>query len=119
VLVIYIILGSIIALAIYRWFIGKPTTKGSVGIEVDAGRFARLLIAEIRLTETYKLQRGINQKDIYGSLKDEIEAARKKFGRRFPQKHLGSAFEEQIVDVLAGGDRSKMGAEFLVTPPTE
>lgn len=78
----------------------------------DAARFARLLIAQIKLTESYKLERGIKLNDVYGSLKDEIDNARTAFRKRVPSERLEHHFDDQLVDVLASGDGIKMGSEY-------
>ena len=49
----------------------------------DARGMAKLLVAEIKLYEPYKLERGLLNNDILGSLADEIAVARKKFNRYF------------------------------------
>lgn len=79
----------------------------------DAQRLARLLIAEIKLSEPYKLERGIQQRDICGSLATEITEARKKFVLHCPQSEHAHLFDEQLIDVLADGDRAKLGAAFF------
>lgn len=76
----------------------------------DARRLARLLLAEIKLYETYKLDRGIRTKNILGSLEDEIMSARKKFSQSFGHESAMVIFEEQLLAVLADGDPLLLGA---------
>ena len=75
----------------------------------DARRLARLLLAEIKLYETYKLERGIRTSNILGSLEDEITLARKKFLQSFSHESARIIFEEQVLAVLADGDPSSLG----------
>ncbi len=78
----------------------------------DAARFAGLLIAQIKLSEWYKLERGIKLSNIYGSLKDEIDEARIAFRDRVPSAELEHHFDDQLVELLASGDVLRMGAEY-------
>ena len=74
-----------------------------------AKRLARLLLAEIKLVETYKLERGIRTKNILGSLDNEISSARKKFSQTYGHDSALSIFDEQVLLVLADGDQSLLG----------
>ncbi len=89
-----------------------PASNDNNSQQKDAARFARLLISEIKLYETSKLERGLQTNDLYESLKDEIEEARKKFKGRIPaNEHLG-CFDNALIEILADGDRSKLGLSF-------
>ena len=91
-----------------RLFGSEPAELDPVG----ARRLARLLVAEIRLSEPYKLQRGVTTSDVCGSLDTEIREARKGFHESYPQDEADAIFNHQLLDVLANGDRTKMGATF-------
>ncbi len=78
-----IILGIIIL--IYHFYFRKDARPQS---ENNAGRFARLLIAEIKLYNNYKIQRGLKNNNLYESLKDEIEEARNKYRKGFLKRTL-------------------------------
>ena len=93
-----------------RLFGGEPAELDPVG----ARRLARLLIAEIRFSEPYKLQKGMNSSDICGSLELEIREARKRFNESYSQGEADAIFNFQLLDVLANGDRTKMGAAFTL-----
>ncbi len=57
-------------------FLSKLFGSGSREPDPDSvRRFARLLLAEIKLTEPYKLERGIKTRDILSMLGDDIAAA--------------------------------------------
>lgn len=94
------------ALLIFRFFFEKRVKSDS---EDDAKRFARLLIAEIKLYDTYKIERGLKTNDLLGSLDDEISSARKKFSYRFNSPDI---FDEALVSILADGDSAKLGPNF-------
>jgi hypothetical protein len=106
------IIGLVVVItAVFLFRRSRSRETGASG-DQDAARFARLLIAQIKLTEPYKLERGIKMNDIYGSLKDEIDNARTAFRKRVPSERLEHHFDDQLVDVLASGDSLKMGAEY-------
>lgn len=93
-------------------FLSKLFGSGSRETDSDsARRFGRLLLAEIKLAEPYKLERGIKTRDILGSLGDEITTARTKFTKRFPQNSALAIFNEEIVAVLADGDATLLGQD--------
>lgn len=75
----------------------------------SAKRYARLLVSEIKLFETYKIERGLKKNDLLGSLENEIDNARKKFYKQFDQPEI---FDEALVAVLADGDAAKLGPGF-------
>ncbi len=98
-------------------------------VEKDAKRFARLTAIEIKLYNEYKLQKGLKNNDIYEALEIEIDEARKKYLKRFnnffshselKEEKLPKYFNEQLVQVLAEGDESKMGLVInsFSEPPT-
>jgi hypothetical protein len=79
----------------------------------DASRFARLLVTNIKLYEGRKLEQGLLQSDIYGSLRTEIDEARTSFAARVPAPELAHCLDDQLVDMLAGGDPQLMGSDFV------
>jgi hypothetical protein len=83
--------------------------SGSISIEKDAKRFAKLLISEIKLSEPYKVERGLKNNNLYESLKDEMETARKKYKKRIQNAEYEKHFEDCLVEILANGDKSKLG----------
>jgi hypothetical protein len=119
-----VVWGSVFALAlialIYFWsrkydykFASEP---GKARIEAESRNFARLLVAEIKLFEDYKVRRGLETNQLYESLRNEIEAARKKYKRRIPYPELDKYFEEALIDILADGDKSKLGKAEIKKP---
>lgn len=74
-----------------------------------ARRLARLLLSEIKLYETYKLERGIRMQSILSSLEDEIATARAKFRRSYDDDYAREIFAREIVAVLADDDVTLLG----------
>jgi hypothetical protein len=87
------------------------TGKGNVDLsENDAKRFARLLITEIKLYQSTKIESGLRNNNLYEVLRDEIERARKMFQKRIMSREFEKYFDEALVEILADGDPSKFGA---------
>ena len=109
-----IILLIIIAVLLILYFLfgskNNPESK-----ETDAKRFAKLLVGEIKLFETYKFGRGLKNNNLYESLQDEIEEARKKYKKRFPSAESEVFFEEAILNILANDDKAKLGLVKVLT----
>jgi len=102
----------VVALAIYL----LTNRKGVQNLlEKDAKSFALHLITEIKLYETYKVQRGLKNSNLYDSLRDEIEEARKKYRKRIRGNDSEHYFDDALVEVLADGDKSKLGFRYNQT----
>jgi CHASE1-domain containing sensor protein len=108
------VLISIIVLALAIYFLTNRNGSQNL-LEKDAARFARLLISEIKLYENYKVERGLKTGNLYDSLRDEIEEARKKFRKRIQGRDFEHYFDDALVDVLADGDKSKLGFRYNQT----
>ncbi|MBK8464556.1 MAG: hypothetical protein IPL32_01880 [Chloracidobacterium sp.] len=114
----YVAIATVLAIVIYfLFFRGSKPQEVSESEQNDAKRFARLLVAQIKLTETFKLERGIKQKDIYESLKIEIDEARKTFRLRIATREYEQYFDDQLIELLAEGDRGLMGTAYLLKAP--
>ena len=59
--------------------------------------------------ENYKFERGLKNNNLYESLCDEIEEARKKYKKRVPNLEFESYFDDVLVEILADGDKGKLG----------
>ena len=105
---VIVIISILLIIVLYFIFGGKNASALS---ENDAKRFAKLLIAEIKLYENYKVERGLKNNNLYESLRDEIEEARRKYKKRVPNAEFESYFDDVLVEILADGDRSKLGVE--------
>ncbi len=77
----------------------------------DALRFARLLMEEICLYNSDKVEEGRENKDIASRLSDEVERARRMYDERIAEKvrKRGDYFEQAMIAVLAVGDRDALG----------
>jgi hypothetical protein len=80
----------------------------------DARRFARLLVSEIKLYNEQKVKDGRDQGDLYNRLHDEIDRSRQMYDKRV---HPSVAprydyFHQELVNTLAEGDATKLGAGY-------
>ncbi len=81
----------------------------------DARRFARLLVSEIKLYNEQKVIDGRRSGDLYERLKEDIDRSRQMYDKRITGGATGRSdyFYEELVNTLAEGDPSKLGANFL------
>ena len=105
----FIVLGAIIYLLTRNSsFAADPNA-----LQADAKRFSRLLVAKIKLYNESKIERGKRANDIYSQLETEINQARRKYNGRINNNLTDKDyFDEQIIELLADGDASKMGARY-------
>ncbi|HEX8367519.1 MAG TPA: hypothetical protein VF604_03045 [Pyrinomonadaceae bacterium] len=89
-------------------------TKGNQSAE-DAERFAKLLITEIKLYNDYKIRRGLENHNLYAVLRDEIGEAAKMYRKRVQNAEYFQYFNDALINILADGDKSRLGAEFNQT----
>jgi len=92
------------------------TDSGATGLseaqlQNDALRFARLLVAEIKLYNETEVNEGCRNADLYQRLKKEIDRSRKVYEKRVSPLIAAKSnyFYEELVKTLAGGDASKLG----------
>jgi hypothetical protein len=122
---ISIILSLIIIIAVFLWWVFIPRRDNSVPAKnqrteldqrakLDAQRFAKLLVAEIRLHNPDKLAIGRENCDIYDRLKKEIERAQHIYEKRVGKDNaeLMGYFHEELVSTLADGDPGKLGLNY-------
>lgn len=110
VIVGFIVVGALIYLLTRN---SSSAATDPNAMQADAKRFARLLIAEIKLYNEAKIERGKRANDIYSQLETEINEARKKYDRRINSNLTGKDyFDAEIIELLADGDASKMGARY-------
>ena len=109
-----IVLIAIIVIVVVAYFlIGNKFTSNNVeGAKTDAKRFARLLIAGVRLDEDYRVQKGLKNNNLYELLRYKIEDARKIYQKRFATPEFEKFFEDALIEVLADGDKDKLGLEY-------
>ena len=79
-----------------------------------ARRFARLLVSEIRLYNEQKVKEGCEAHDLYERLKEAIDRSRDMYEKRVhgPVAEKFDYFDYELVNSLAGGDKSKLGDSY-------
>lgn len=103
----YVVIGLVIGLVVI--FLAFSKKRSGNFQERDAKGFAKLLFTEIKLYETDKLEKGLAGNSILESLAYEIGAARAKYRKRFADPEFEKFFDEALIEVLANGDRNKLG----------
>jgi len=80
----------------------------------DARRFARLLVSEIKLYNEQKVVEGRTQGNLYERLREYIDRSREMYDKRVKAGVSAKYdyFHHELVNTLAEGDASKLGAEY-------
>ena len=80
----------------------------------DARRFARLLISEIKLYNEQKVAEGRSERDLYDRLREYIDRSREMYDKRVKPEVASryDYFHGELVNTLAEGDASKLGANY-------
>jgi hypothetical protein len=80
----------------------------------DARRFARLLISEIKLYNEQKVAEGRSEHDLYDRLREYIDRSREMYDKRVKAEVASryDYFHGELVNTLAEGDVSKLGANY-------
>jgi len=97
--------------------IGPSVRKGwrsGIAVDVRAQRFARVKIAEIQLYQAPAVKAGRAARDLYGSLRPAIDAAREQFKERFltPGQKIGDYLHAELVRELANDDATMLGPGY-------
>lgn len=102
-----------------RYGVTEPDLPIEVGEEErrlhnDARRFARLLVSEIKLYNEQKVKEGRSQNNLYERLRDDIDRSRQMYDKRVapPVAARHDYFHQELVNTLAEGDTSKLGAAY-------
>ena len=78
----------------------------------DARRFARLLASEISLYHADKIEVSRWRGDVYGAIRDEIEAARSVYRKRVGTSSATDRyFDEELGKALVDDDASPPGSD--------
>ena len=83
-------------------------------LHVDARRFARLLVSEIKLYNEQKVSEGREQSDLYDRLREYIDRSREMYDKRVKPEVAQSYdyFHHELVNTLAEGDAGKLGNAY-------
>jgi hypothetical protein len=83
-------------------------------VHLRAQRFARVQVAEMRLHEGQAVQTGRTRRDLYGSLRDSIDAAREKFRAGFFAScpSMVDYLHLELVRTLAHDDPELLGKDY-------
>lgn len=101
---------GLLGVIFYLLFGGKKNRA-----ETDAKGFARILVTEIKLYHHDKLQKGLENNKLYQSLRDEIDEAAKMYRQLVPTNEYFKHFNAAVINILADGDKHKLGTEFNKT----
>jgi hypothetical protein len=82
--------------------------------ELSAQRFAKVKIAEIQLYQAPAVKAGRAARDLYGSLRPHIDAARQAFEERFlkPGHQIADYLHAELVRTLANDDATLLGPGY-------
>jgi hypothetical protein len=80
----------------------------------EARRFARLLVSEIKLYNEQKVRDGRDASDLYERLREDIDRSRQMYDKRVRPEVANryDYFDHELVNMLAEGDRNKLGADY-------
>ena len=102
-----------------RYGVTEPDLPIDVGEEErrlhnDARRFARLLVSEIKLYNEQKVKDGRSENNLYDRLREDIDRSRQMYDKRVapPVAARHDYFHQELVNTLAEGDTSKLGASY-------
>lgn len=83
-------------------------------LHIDARRFARLLVSEIKLYNEQKVADGRAQYDLYDRLREYIDRSREMYDKRVKPEvaQKFDYFHYELVNTLAEGDTAKLGNAY-------
>jgi hypothetical protein len=88
--------------------------EGEKRLHIDARRFARLLVSEIKLYNEEKVQKGRGEGDLYERLREEIDRSRMMYEKRVSPNVASryDYFHQELVNTLAEGKADKLGRSY-------
>jgi hypothetical protein len=92
----------------------QPLSAEEEAIHADARRFARLLVAEIKLYNETEVEAGRNQGDLYRRLSEDIDRSREMYEKRIHPmvRERTDYLHSELVRVLAREDATLLGVEY-------
>lgn len=96
---------------ILSWF---TLSREDRELHLQAQRFVRVQVAQIRLYQSEKVKNGRTAHDLYTSLKEEIDSAREAFRREFldASDSMVDYLHLELVRTLANDDAEVLGHEY-------
>lgn len=98
--------------------LSAPPKRSSPVLDQDlplrAQRFARVKVAEIQLYDATAVKRGRAARDLYGTLKPQIDAAREAFRERFLMagQQVADYLHTELLRTLANDDAELLGPSY-------
>ena len=94
--------------------IAAPLGSSERELHLKAQRFARVQVAEMRLYEDQHVKNGRAERDLYASLKTQIDSAREGYRRAFMDgsESMTDYLHQELVHTLAHGDVELLGPEY-------
>jgi hypothetical protein len=88
-----------------------PAETGDDSLHEEAQRLARLLVTEIKLYNEEEVEEGRRNRNIYQTLREDINRSRQIYEERIDEKIRAETdyFHEELVRILAGGDADALG----------
>lgn len=88
-----------------------PGDDGEDAAHEEARRLARLLVTEIKLYNEEQVEEGRRDRNIYRSLRDDIDRSRQIYEERVDEAIRADTdyFREELVRILAAGDAEALG----------
>lgn len=88
-----------------------PVEDGDDALHEEAQRLARLLVTEIKLYNEDEVEEGRRNRNIYQTLREDINRSRQIYEERIDEKIRAETdyFHEELVRILAGGDADALG----------
>jgi hypothetical protein len=92
----------------------SPSEMEKEALHGEARRFARLLVAEIKLYNEEDVVQGRDEADLYARLKEDIDRSREMYERRAHPLVRAETdyFDEELVRVLSLENRDLMGEDY-------
>ena len=83
-------------------------------MHLRAQRFARVLVADLQLYRSQEIREGKRMRNLYGSLKEEIDKSREVYQRKFGQSLSTGIdyFHLELVRTLAGDQEALLGPDY-------
>jgi len=94
--------------------IAAPLDDGERELHLKAQRFARVQVAEMRLYQDQHVKNGRAERDLYASLKTQIDSAREGYRREFMDgsDKMADYLHQELVHTLAHGDVELLGPTY-------